>query len=47
MTLHQLRLAVGDDDFFRILRGWATDNAGGNVTTAEFIASPSGSRARS
>ena len=38
MTLHQLRLAVGDDDFFRILRLWAQKNEGGNVTTGEFIA---------
>jgi aminopeptidase N len=38
MTLHQLRLAVGDDDFFEILETWATDNAGENVTTPEFIA---------
>jgi aminopeptidase N len=37
MTLHQLRLAVGDDDFFTILRQWATSQAGGNVTTDEFI----------
>ncbi|MGH2394292.1 MAG: M1 family peptidase, partial [Candidatus Limnocylindria bacterium] len=38
MTLHALRLEVGDDDFFRILRRWATTQAGGNVTTDEFIA---------
>jgi Peptidase family M1 domain/Peptidase M1 N-terminal domain len=38
MTLHTLRLAVGDEDFFDILETWATDNAGGNVTTEEFIA---------
>jgi Peptidase family M1 domain/Peptidase M1 N-terminal domain/Immune inhibitor A-like, MAM domain len=38
MTLHQLRLAVGDDDFFKILKQWAKKNAGGNVTTDEFIA---------
>ena len=38
MTLHQLRLAVGDDDFFEIMQTWAADNAGGNVTTDEFIA---------
>jgi aminopeptidase N len=37
MTLHQLRLAVGDDDFFRILQQWASSKAGGNVTTDEFI----------
>jgi aminopeptidase N len=37
MTLHQLRLAVGDGDFFRILRRWATSREGDNVTTDEFI----------
>ena len=38
MTLHQLRLAVGDDNFFEIMRRWASSQAGGNVTTDEFIA---------
>jgi hypothetical protein len=38
MTVHQLRLAVGDRDFFRILRGWAKTNEDGNVTTDQFIA---------
>jgi hypothetical protein len=38
MTLHALRMTVGDDDFFQILETWATDNAGGNVTTDQFIA---------
>jgi hypothetical protein len=37
MTLHELRLAVGDEVFFRILREWAQSRAGGNVTTAQFI----------
>jgi aminopeptidase N len=37
MTLHQLRLAVGDDDFFQILRTWAQSRSGENVTTDEFI----------
>ena len=37
MTLHALRLEVGDADFFRILRLWTTRNAGDNVTTADFI----------
>lgn len=37
MTLHQLRLVVGDADFFKILRRWATSRAGGNVTTPQFI----------
>ena len=31
-------LQVGDRDFFRILQGWAREQAGGNVTTDEFIA---------
>lgn len=38
MTLHQLRLAVGDADFFTILRTWAKTNRNGNVTTGQFIA---------
>jgi aminopeptidase N len=37
MTLHQLRLAVGDKDFFRIMRRWASSQSGGTVTTDEFI----------
>jgi aminopeptidase N len=38
MTLHALRTEVGDEAFFEILRGWASENAGGNVSTAEFTA---------
>jgi Peptidase family M1 domain/Peptidase M1 N-terminal domain/Immune inhibitor A-like, MAM domain len=38
MTLHALRLTVGDRDFFRILRRWAHKKEGGNGTTDEFIA---------
>jgi aminopeptidase N len=38
MTLHQLRLAVGDDDFFEILRTWAAEHRHGNGTTEEFTA---------
>jgi hypothetical protein len=37
MTLQALRVTVGDDAFFTILRKWAKKNAGGNVTTDEFI----------
>jgi len=37
MTLHQLRLTVGDRDFFRILRTWAQSRRGDSVTTTEFI----------
>jgi aminopeptidase N len=38
MTLHQLRLAVGDDDFFEILRTWAADHRYGNGSTEQFTA---------
>jgi aminopeptidase N len=38
MTLHVLRMQVGDRDFLRILQRWAREQAGGNVTTDEFIA---------
>jgi hypothetical protein len=38
MTLQQLRLAVGDADFFEILRRWAQSRAGENVRTRQFIA---------
>ncbi|MEJ7583911.1 MAG: M1 family metallopeptidase [Acidimicrobiales bacterium] len=37
MTLHQLRLTVGDVDFHRILRRWAQTRAGGVVTTKAFV----------
>jgi hypothetical protein len=37
MTLHALRLEVGDEAFFRILRRWARSRAGGNVATPQFI----------
>jgi Peptidase family M1 domain/Peptidase M1 N-terminal domain len=37
MTLQQLRVTVGDDDFFRILRKWAQSREGDNVATDEFI----------
>ncbi|MFF8731067.1 M1 family metallopeptidase [Streptomyces sp. NPDC015171] len=37
MALHQLRRAVGDRDFFRILRAWATGHRGGHGTTAQFV----------
>ncbi|MFG1607554.1 M1 family metallopeptidase [Actinoplanes sp. NPDC049265] len=38
MALHALRLTVGDQVFFKILRTWAQQNRGGNGTTAKFIA---------
>jgi aminopeptidase N len=38
MTLHALRLTVGDDAFFEILRTYTATFADGSVTTADFIA---------
>jgi aminopeptidase N len=38
MTLQVLRNQVGDANFFAISRAWATRKAGGNGTTAEFVA---------
>jgi aminopeptidase N len=37
-TLHALRRAVGDPDFFEILRGWAALKGGGAGSTDGFIA---------
>lgn len=37
MTLHALRLRVGDRAFFTILRRWARQNAYGSVTTRDFV----------
>ena len=38
MTLHALRLRIGDEAFFRLLKQWVSANAGGTVTTKRFIA---------
>jgi len=38
MTVHALRLEVGDTAFFRILRSWPQSRAGGTATTDDFIA---------
>ncbi len=38
LTVHALRLTVGDESFFAILRAWAERHAYGNATTAGFIA---------
>jgi aminopeptidase N len=37
LTLHALRLKVGDKKFFQILRAWVAQQAGGTVSTREFI----------
>ncbi|WP_027341737.1 M1 family metallopeptidase [Hamadaea tsunoensis] len=38
MTLEALRLTVGDDAFFQILKTWVTDHKFGNGSTPQFIA---------
>ncbi|GAA3672863.1 M1 family metallopeptidase [Nocardioides ginsengisoli] len=38
LALHALRVAVGDQAFFEVLRGWVAARAGGSVTTEEFVA---------
>jgi aminopeptidase N len=38
LTLHALRLTVGDEPFFALLRAWAGERAFSTVSTDEFIA---------
>jgi hypothetical protein len=38
MTLHALRLEIGDATFFRLLREWVRAHRGGNVATPQFVA---------
>lgn len=38
LTLHALRVTVGDDAFFNILKSWAQEKQDGNATSAQFIA---------
>ena len=37
LTLHSLRLTVGDDDFFEILREWNVRFGGGTASTEDFV----------
>ncbi|MFI9639561.1 M1 family metallopeptidase [Micromonospora sp. NPDC051925] len=37
MTVHALRMTVGDDAFFRLVKTWAAEKRNGNATTAEFV----------
>jgi aminopeptidase N len=37
LTLHALRLTVGDDAFFDLLRGWTAKHAHGTVSTDAFV----------
>ncbi|MFI9613932.1 M1 family metallopeptidase [Streptomyces sp. NPDC052023] len=38
LVVHAVRCALGDEAFFRMLRGWAGQHRGGAVTTAAFTA---------
>ncbi len=38
LTLHSLRLAVGDETFFEILREWTVRFGGGSASTDDFVA---------
>ena len=38
LTLHALRLTVGDDAFFSLLRAWVAEHRGGTVSTPVLIA---------
>ncbi|MFG3681264.1 M1 family metallopeptidase [Micromonospora chalcea] len=37
LAVHALRRAVGDETFYRVLRGWLAQHRNGNVTTADFV----------
>ncbi|TDB71729.1 M1 family metallopeptidase [Micromonospora sp. KC721] len=37
LAVHALRRAVGDETFFRILRGWTAQRRDGTATTADFV----------
>ncbi len=37
LTLHALRLTIGDDAFFALLRRWLVDHRYGSVTTTDFV----------
>jgi aminopeptidase N len=38
LTLHALRVTVGDMAFFHLLRSWVSEHSGGSVTTEDFVA---------
>ncbi|WP_181570261.1 M1 family metallopeptidase [Micromonospora robiginosa] len=37
LAVHALRRALGDETFFRVLRGWLAERRDGNATTADFV----------
>ena len=38
LTLHALRLTIGDRPFFQLLRRWTAEHRYGSVDTADFVA---------
>lgn len=38
LTLHALRLTVGDEKFFAVLRAWVAENRHGTISTRAFVA---------
>jgi aminopeptidase N len=38
MAVQAVRLAIGDDDFFRLLTRWTSERRNGNATTDDFVA---------
>ncbi|WP_425565547.1 M1 family metallopeptidase [Pilimelia columellifera] len=38
MTVHALRVTIGDEAFFRLLKEWTATHRDGNVRTADFVA---------
>ena len=46
LTLHALRVTVGDDAFFSLLKDWVAEHTGGSVTTEDFRAFASGPHRR-
>ncbi|HEX2704121.1 MAG TPA: M1 family metallopeptidase [Candidatus Lustribacter sp.] len=47
LTLHALRVHLGDKAFFELLRSWVSEHAHGVVTTADFVAHAQRHAARS
>ncbi|WP_300401885.1 M1 family metallopeptidase [Nocardioides sp.] len=37
LTLHALRLTVGDEAFFALVKSWVAEHSGGTVTTSDFV----------
>jgi aminopeptidase N len=38
LVVHALRLTIGDEAFFRLLKTWTAERRGGNATTADLVA---------